>query len=59
MRMFQPLTNGIAVQSDAPSKILLRPIVFRLTPLGEGEKAAAAIVVAGEYKIQMCDVEGC
>jgi hypothetical protein len=59
MRMCQTLTNGLAVQSDAPSKVSPPLMVFQLILVAEGEKAAAAIVVAGEYKIQNCDVEGC
>jgi hypothetical protein len=51
MRMCQTHTNGIAAQSDAPSEISPPPIVSQLTLVAEGEKAAAAIVVAGEYKI--------
>jgi len=57
--MCQTLTNGLAVQSDAPSKVPLPLVVFQLILVAEGEKAAAAIVVAGEYKIQECEVEGC
>lgn len=34
-------------------------MVSQLILVAEGEKAAAAIVVAGEYKINNCDVEGC
>jgi hypothetical protein len=57
--MVQTLTNGLAVQSDAPSEISPWPIVSQLTLVAEEEKAAAAIVVADEYKIHSCDVEGC
>jgi hypothetical protein len=51
MRICQALTNGIAARSDAPSKVSPPLMVSQLTLVAEGEKAAAAIVVAGEYKI--------
>jgi hypothetical protein len=59
MRICHAITNGLAVQSDAPSKACPPRMVFQLILAAEGEKAAAAIVVAGEYEIRKCDVEGC